>query len=133
MIIPFYIALSAEEFTTLNAADVDERFNAIKGAIETSLRPVIDIDVAFSDTADALAEALDPSTASGIIFGTRDWDDKGLTDGMRLNAPGQVADYAAALESLDPDEFEVADVIDILTVFYAEARNRGDAIVVYFN
>ena len=133
MIIPIYIAFGADEYTMLNNGGVEQRRDAIKGAIETSSNPVTDIDVVFVDTADGLAEVLDRATVSGIVFGAADWDGQDLTDGMRINTPEQVADFAHVLEGLDPDDFEEVDAIDILTDFYTAARTRGDAIAVYFN
>ncbi|MCQ4621503.1 DUF1877 family protein [Corynebacterium sp. CCUG 71335] len=133
MIIPIYIAFHADDYTHLNSAAASERHTAIKDSIENKSRPITDIDVAFEDTIEALAETLDPSTASGIVFGTADWDGEDLTDGMRITTPEQVTEYAAALESLDPDEFDDPDPIDTLTDFYTAARDRGDAVAVYFN
>lgn len=133
MIIPFYVAFSQEEYEQAQASEAESRRDTITEALETSNRPVADIDQFFGGVVEELKASLDEETANSIVFGAADWDGENLTDGMRINTPDLVGSFAEALEDVDPEDFESPDALETLVEFYTAAAQRGDAVAVYFS
>ena len=133
MIIPFYVAFSQDEYEQAQASGADSRRDTIMEALETSNRPVADIDQFFGGVVEELKASLDEETANSIVFGATDWDGENLTDGMRINPPDQVGSFAEALEDIEPEDFDSPDAVETLIEFYTAAAQRGDAVAVYFS
>ncbi len=133
MIIPFYVAFSQEEYEQAQASEAESRRDTITEALETSNRPVADIDQFFGGVVEELKASLDEETANSIVFGAADWDGENLTDGMRINTPDLVGSFAEALEDVEPEDFESPDALETLVEFYTAAAQRGDAVAVYFS
>lgn len=139
MIIPFYIALTPEQFQKLDASSADDRGEFLGDTLEQAVigtpeAPSADVDKFFDEIQEAIARETDDAELAGYaVFGKEDWDSENATDGMRFNDTEVVARVAEALSTIDAEVIQSTSNMRILVSFYADAAKRGDAMAILYN
>ncbi|MFC7782857.1 DUF1877 family protein [Paraburkholderia sp. MAHUQ-67] len=128
MIIPIFVAVSAEDFSALRARE--DRAEQAFELIESEEVISTDIDKQWEDLREVLVSHGGPTQC---VDGVDRWEDDPLTVVL---APEEVSVVATALTDFDgalAEEAEVGDGLDELVDFYCAAASRGDAVVIVYN